>query len=178
VKLPDNRGTGLSEVPRILNVPRESAPVRALPPDIDQAWRWIGWLGLVLAIAGIGDWILAWIPTRFGNVEWEFATIVSTTAGLPLVTMGIAGLAGSAAARGIRWQLRVTGAVALILAVVLLVVLALFMLDVPVALKMVQGPVHLGVLKATTKTIGLGLLFFAVYGYVGIGALRRARKTH
>ena len=168
----------MSEAPRILvDASRAPARDRVLPPDVDQAWRWIGWLGLALAVAGIGDWMLAWIPLRFGNVEWEFATIVSTTAGLPLVTIGFAGLAGSAVARGIRWQLYVTGAVILLWAVVLLAVLAVFMLDVPVALKMVSGPAHLGVVKATTKTIGLALLFSAVYGFLGIGALRRASRS-
>ena len=168
----------MSEAPRILVDPsRAAARGRVLPPDADQAWRWIGWLGLVLALAGIGDWMLAWIPLRFGNVEWEFATIVTTTSGLPLVTIGFAGLVGCAVARGIRWLLIVTGSVVLLWAIVLLGVLAVFMLDVPVALKMVSGPAHLGVVKATTKTIGLALMFSAVYCFLGISALRRASRS-
>jgi hypothetical protein len=154
---------------------RPSSSSRAVAPDVAQAWRWIGWLSLALALAGLGDWVLAWIPMRFGNVEWEFATITSTMAGLPLITLGIAGLAGSAVARGVRWQVRVVAILVLIWAAVVLGVLLVFLLDVPIALKMVQGPARLGILKASTKTIYLGLLFSTIYCIVGVGALRRMR---
>ena len=148
-----------------------------MPGDVNQAWRWIGWLSLALALAGLTDWILAWIPPRFGNIEWEFATIVSTIAGLPLITLGIAGLAGSAVARGIRWQLITIGLIAVIWGIVILGLLLVFLLDVPVALKMVRGPAHLGVMKATAKTLVLAVLFCTVYLTVGVSSLRRAIRS-
>ena len=156
---------------------RESTRGRALAPDTEQAWRWIGWFALVLAIAGLGDWTLAWFPLHFGNTEWEFATIVSTFAALPLVTMGLAGMAGSAVARGVRWQMRAIGVIVLLWGLVIVAALLVFLLDVPVALRMVQGPAHLGVQKAIAKTVLLGVLFSAVYLGIGISALRRARAT-
>jgi hypothetical protein len=146
-----------------------------LSPDVDQAWRWIGWFSLVLALAGIGDWILAWIPLRFGATEWEFGTIVSTFAGLPLVTMGFAGMLASAMARGIRWQLVALGVLVLLWGGMIVAALLVFMLDVPIALSAVQGPAHLGIVKATAKTTMLGVLFGVVYFVVGIAALRRSR---
>jgi hypothetical protein len=154
---------------------RESARSRVLAPDVHQAWSWIGWFSLVLALAGLTDWVLAWIPFRLGSTEWEFATIVSTFAGLPLVTMGFAGLVGSAIARGIRWQLIVTGLVVVAWGIFIVGALLVFVLDVPIALKAVRGPAHLGVVKATIKTIVLGTLFSIVYFGVGIEALMRSR---
>jgi magnesium-transporting ATPase (P-type) len=165
----------LSDPRMLISAPAEASRARVLAPNVDQAWRWIGWFSLVLALAGIGDWVLAWIPLRFGNTEWEFATIVSTFSALPLVTMGLAGLAGSAVARGIRWQLIAVGTIVLVWGLLILVALLLFLLDVPIALKMVQGPPRLGIMKATAKTVMLGGLFSVVYFGIGIQALRRSR---
>lgn len=145
-----------------------------LRPDADQAWRWIGWFSLALAAAGLGDWIIAWVPLRLGTPEWEFGTIVSSFAGLPLVTMGFAGLFGSAAARGIRWQLRLVGAIVLVWAVMIVAALLVFLLDVPLALQSVQGAAQMGIIKATVKTAMLGVLFTTVYVVIAIGALRRS----
>jgi hypothetical protein len=168
----------LAHDPKILiGTPRESARDRVLPPDVHQAWRWIGWFSLVLALAGAGDWVLAWIPLRFGTAEWEFGTIVSTFAGLPLVTMGFAGLLGSAVARGVRWQLITLGVIVLAWGAMVVGALIIFFLDVPIALQAVQGPAHLGIIKATAKTVMLGLLFSSVYFVTGVAALRRSRLS-
>jgi hypothetical protein len=161
----------------LVSPPREYTRTGVLAPNVDQAWRWIGWFSLVLVIAGAGDWVLAWIPLRFGTAEWEFGTIVSTFAGLPLVTMGFAGLLGSAAARGVRWQLITVGVIVLAWGVMVVAALIIFFLDVPIALQAVQGPAHLGIMKATAKTVMLGLLFSTVYFVTGIAALRRSRLS-
>ena len=112
--------------------------------DPVRAWRWLGWFSLVLALAGLGDWMLAWIPMRFGSPEWEFGTIASTISGLPLITMGFAGLLASAAARASRWQLITVGIVVLFFAVCTLAAFTIFMLDVPIAMRAVQGIAGIG----------------------------------
>ena len=155
----------------------EPSQARLLAPDVATAWRWIGWFSLVFVLAGAADWVLAWIPLRLGNTEWEFATIVSTFSGLPLVTLGFAGLLGSAVARGVRWQLIVLGSVVLLWGLMLVGALLVFLLDVPIALRAVQGPAHLGIMKATAKTVTLGVLFSVVYLVMGVQALRRSRPT-
>jgi len=150
---------------------------RALPGDPAQAWRWIGWFSLVLALAGIGDWVLAWIPLRFGSPEWEFGTVASTFAGLPLITMGFAGLLGSAVARGIRWQIIAVAGVVLAFALWILAASVIFLLDIPVALRAVQGVARMGLMKAIAKTGLLATLFSIAYLVAGIGALRYARRV-
>ena len=164
--------------PRLLvDVPRRSERARIITPDPQTAWRWIGWFSLMLTLAGLSDWVLAWMPLRFGTPEWEFGTIVSSMSGLPLLTMGFAGLLGSAVARGVRWQIVLVAAIVLTFAVLILGALAVFALDVPIALRTVQGPAHLGILKAIAKTVTLGLLFAAGYLVSAIAALRHARRT-
>lgn len=149
---------------------------RGLSPDSAQAWRWVGWFALVLTLAGLGDWILAWIPLRLGAPEWEFGTIVSSFSGLPLVTMGFAGLLGSAVARGVRWQVRLVASVLLLWALVIIAATVIFMLDVPLALGSVEGPARLGIIKAIAKTLMLAALFGTGYLVAAIGALRRAAR--
>lgn len=144
-------------------------------PDAVRAWRWVGWFALVLTLAGLTDWVLVWVPARFGSPEWEFGTIVAGISGLPLITMGFAGLLGSAVARGIRWQTIVVGTLLLIWTVCILSSLALFLLDIPIALGSVSGIARIGIIKAITKTLFLGTLFSAAYVVAGIGALRHAR---
>jgi hypothetical protein len=157
-------------VPKVL----VKAPSRAkqLVPDVERSWRWVGWFSLVLAIAGLGDWVIAWIPFRFGSTEWEFGTIVSTFSGLPLVTMGFAGLLASAVARGVRWQIVTVSTVVLLFALFVLGASVIFLLDVPVALQAVGGIARLGILKAIAKTALLGSLFFTLYLIAGVGGLR------
>ena len=145
-----------------------------ITPDVNQAWKWVGWFALVLTAAGVGDWVLAWYPLSFGTVEWEFGTVVASIANLPLITMGFAGLLGSAVARGVRWQIVTTAWVLIVWTVLLLASLTLFALDIPVALAAVQrGTARLGILKAIAKTLFLGGLFAVAYLVAAIGALRR-----
>jgi hypothetical protein len=136
------------------------------------AWRWMGWFSLVLAIAGVGDWLLAWTPLRLGNPEWEFGTVVASFSGLPLVSLGFAGLRGSALARGVRWQIVTLGWVILLFAVAIAAALVLFILDIPIAVRVPPGPARLGIAKAIAKALGLGLLFGVAYFVAAIGALR------
>ena len=160
--------------PRILISTQPST--RPALNESQYAWRWLGWLSLTLALAGIGDWILAWLPMHFGSAEWEFGTVVSTFAGLPLITVGLAGMLGSAAARGVRWQVIATGIALLFFALWILAASVIFLLDVPVALRAVQGAARLGIMKAIAKTGMMGGLFFLAYTVIGIAALRFATR--
>ncbi len=160
---------------KILISSSETGRVKSLDPDVERGWRWIAWFSLVLAVAGLGDWVLAWVPLHFGSPEWEFGTVVSSFSGLPLVTMGLAGLLGSAVARRIRWQVIAVSSILLIWAAVILAALGLFLLDVPLALGAVQGPARLGIIKAIVKCVMLGMLFSLAYIVAGIGALRGQR---
>ncbi len=146
-------------------------------PGAAEAWRWIGWFGLVLAATGLGDFLLTWIPADFGSPEWEFGTIAASFSGLPLVTMGFAAMLGSALARGVRWQLMGMGLLLGGLALVLVGALVVFLLVVPVALAAVEGPARVGIVKAIVRTLFLGVVLSAGYAAAGIGALRSARRS-
>lgn len=160
---------------KILMAPAGASPAHR-SGDATQAWRWIGWFGLVLLLAGLGDWTLAWFPMRLGSAEWEFGTVVSSFSGLPLVTLGFAGVLGAGVARGIRWQVILTAWILLLFATWILAGLVLFSLDIPVAMKAVQGAARLGIMKAIAKTSFLGVLFLTGYVVAAIATLRHAGR--
>jgi hypothetical protein len=160
--------------PRILivDVPQQ----RELRADTLAAWRWVGWFSLLLSLAGLGDWVLTWTPLQFGAMEWEFGTVVASFSGLPLITMGVAGMLASALARGTRTQVTVLSIVVIVFGVSIIAALLVFLLNVPLALNAVQGPAHRGIVKAIAKTCLLGVLFSAGYLVAGFATLRHAFK--
>ena len=161
--------------PKIL-MDQRGKPTPLMPADPHNAWRMVGWFGLLLFLAGFGDFILAFVPTAFGSPEWEFGTIASVFAGLPLTTIGLACVLASGLARGKRGLVLGTGTLLLFLSLAILVLLVVFLTDVPVALKTVQGEVLLGIKKAVLKTIMLGVLFGVTYLYAAFRALRSVRR--
>lgn len=173
---PTSREPSLTQ-PRVLIDPSRSSQADLPQPDASTAWRWVGLFSVVLTAAGILDWVLTWTPLRFGSPEWEFGTIVSSIAGLPLITMGFAGLLGSAMARGIRWQIQTVAAGMTLFGVAVVGALVIFALDVPVALRVVEGPARLGIVKAIIKTGALGVLFALAYFVAAAGAVRHARRS-
>ena len=165
-----------------LLVEERAKGVQPLSEAPAEGWKWIGWLGVLLAVVGLGDFVLAWYPLRFGVVEWEFGTVASTFAGLPLVTMGFAALLASGLARGREWLVRLMGWWLVLFGVVVLAALVVFLTDVPIALRAVTGDAALGIKKAIAKTTMLGVVFSVAYVVSGASALRylgRHRKaTH
>ena len=158
-------------------------PKRAARPRVEMGpgdgWKWIGWFGLMLWIVGMGDFLLAWYPTAFGNPEWEFGTVVASYSGLPLVTMGFAGLLGSAVARGIRWQSLVVSWVLVVFGGALVLGFVTFLLDIPLAVRAgADNPtVRLGLKKAIVKTTLIAIVFAGSYISFGIAVLRRLAGT-
>ena len=154
--------------------PKRSAVLQGSP---ERGWRAVWRFSWVLVAAGLGDTLLAFIPLRFGVPEWEFGTVASTFAALPLITMGLAGLLASALARGRRVAVLLLGWFLVALALSLFSVYIVFLSDVPIALATVQGEVRLGIIKAVVKTSWLGLVFGLTYLVGGIGALRYVRNA-
>jgi hypothetical protein len=148
-----------------------------LNPDAQRAWRWAGWFCFALTAAGVADWIIAWIPMRLGILEWEFGTITATFSGIPLVAIGLAGMLASAVARGARGQILGVSSFILLLSAVMIGALVIFLLDVPVALQAVDGVARLGIMKATAKTLSMGLIFIPAFIAIAVAAIRYVGKS-
>ncbi len=148
-----------------------------LSPDPTTAWVLVAVVGSVLAVIGWTDILLAWYPPKFGTVEWEFGTISATIDSMPLGTMGLAALAASAIARGATRPVRIVGVLCWLIAGVLLGVLALYLLDLPVAWNGVQEGLRPMLGKAMLKTSLLTLAYIGLYGWLGWFTRRRLRVT-
>ena len=144
------------------------------------AWRYLAWLSAVLATVGIGDVLIAFVPLRFGTIEWEFATLASVFAGLPLIAMGLFGLLASGLAMPSRKLTLVSAVMMLSLAGVMAAGFVVFMTDAPIALSSVPETVALGIKKAIAKTALLAVAFTTAFSIAAISALRHllAQRNH
>jgi hypothetical protein len=136
-------------------------PIAITAPQ--TAWRWLGWLGLALAVVGGVDIALRWYPLVFKSTEWEFGTISITFASLPLFSIGLVALLASFLARGVRSGISVMAVVFSLLSLFVAVTFVLFLLDVPLAIKMVRGPVGLELKKTIVRTLIMGATFEMMY---------------
>lgn len=151
-------------------------PAAAEPPQALQGWRAVGWFGSLLAFVGLADILLVWYPLGLGNPAWEFGAVDQTFSGLPLMTMGLAAMLGSALALGSRWRILAIAVVLLLVAVALLGAYALYLLNVPMALRMSPVEVAVGVKKAIVKTTIMAVSFPGAYIVASISALRATRR--
>lgn len=142
-----------------------------MPPPLASTPRGVVRLlsvaGATLAVAGIGDLALFLWPPRFGDPEWEFGTVAHLIDALPLPTMSLLllGLAAVGTRRGRGWP-RVISVGLTIAVCALVVLLALFLLDIPVALRALavvaahgrppDPSIHPGLARVVGKTCAFG----------------------
>ncbi|HEV8456278.1 MAG TPA: hypothetical protein VGQ69_04755 [Gemmatimonadales bacterium] len=123
-------------------------------------WRLLFAVGLLFVVVGLLNLVLLWMPLQLGNAEYEFASVAASLDSLPLPTMGLVFVLAASRAAGKPASVRVATVLALVLAVVVLGMAALYWLDVPLALKAVRtGPVRLGILKSITKVTAQAILY-------------------
>jgi hypothetical protein len=127
------------------------------------AWRLFGWFGFLLVVIGGSDVASQWYPLVFSSPEWEFTTTAVTIASLPLLTIGVTILLASFLARAKREGVMVMGAVFLVLFIAVGVVLVLFALDVPLALRSPPGAPLTAIKKAIVRTIFMGASYEIAY---------------
>jgi hypothetical protein len=157
-------------------------PVRAAAPQGRRstqpgessrtAWRALGGLGWVLLAASLSDLGLTWYPLEIGRPEWEFGTIAASYSGVPLLAMALAIIMSSGFALGRRGIVRLSAGVMIVLGLLMVAGTVLFLLDVPLALRLSPPEVLLGIKKTIAKTIVLGAVFPLFFLIAGIVALR------
>jgi len=155
----------MADAPVILGANRERGSTWTPKPEI--GWSLLRVLGLTFIVTGGIDLALLWYPSRMGTPEFEFATISSFVAGLPVFTMGLVALAISAAGLGQRgWQLSVA-ILAIVVVAALVVLAAIFATTIPLALRTANLEIKTGIKKAISRTA----VQFSAYGigYLALG---------
>ncbi len=154
--------------PRILV--REDAKNRAragAEPAPELGWYLLGGLGFVFAAVGGVDILIAWYPPNFGNLEWKFGTVTTTLASLPLLTMGLVLLTGSAVGRGRKRMMMVMSLVLLVLVILLLGCAVLYVPQISAAVAAASDPtLRMGVKRAVLKTVIQLVLYPLVLGWI------------
>lgn len=144
--------------------------------DAERAWHWVGWFAVALGLAGASDLVLAWIPLQLGNPQWEFATVAQSMSGLPLVTIGLAGVLGSGIARRRTRWIVVSATVLAIVALAIAAALWLFWPNAGLALDQSSGTAAIGVRRTIAKTLFLGLTFGTACTVGAIAAFRHVLR--
>lgn len=135
-------------------------------PSVQQYFLPLAALGFLLTGVSLFDLGYSWFPMRFGNEEWELGTISRTFDGLPLGTVGLGFLTVVATAKRSRIGLGVLAVVFTIGVIVLLGMVALYALNVPVALG-AAPPQAVPVLKrAVARTAVFMTLYLPFYGWL------------
>jgi len=142
-----------------------------------SAWRLLTVLGLALAAVGLVDVAMLFFPARPSAVDWEFGTISGVFEGLPLVTIGVGLMAAGAIARAGRGWLMTMAVVQLILALVLMVLLVVFVLDIPVVLGAVDPQMKFTAKQSIVKSGLMAVVYVLTYLTLGIWAARRVRAA-
>jgi hypothetical protein len=151
---------------RVLVAGTEAQPERRADQrhtGADAAWRFLIWVGLALALVGWADVTLTWYPPRWASLEWELGTISSTFDALPLGTLGLAMVAAGLVARGHARAARVEAIVVAVITLALAVMLVMFLLDVPPALRIVNPAVRAALKKSLVKTGFIAVLYIVTY---------------
>jgi hypothetical protein len=146
-------------------------------PNLDDALRVLTWVGGLLGIAGFIDVVLLWVPPAFGRPEWEFGTVGATFDALPLFTLGMTVLVVASLARGWRWGVVAAGVGSAVAVLVLLAALVLWLLNAPLAWKGVAPDVRPALLKVMFKTVAMASIYLGLFGFVGVMAWRRVRRS-
>jgi hypothetical protein len=134
-------------------------------------------LGLGLAAVGALDVALLFYPADWSSLNWEFGTVSGFIDGLPLMTMGFGAMVVASTSLGwAKWR-RLLSIVALLIALMVMVNVLVFALDVPAALRAVSSPVMKTVVKkAVLKTGSMGVVYVALYAALGVWTWRRLKS--
>lgn len=163
--------------PRILV--REDAKARAragAEPAPQLGWYLLGGLGLVFAVVGGLDILLAWYPPDFANLEWKFGTVTTTLNSMPLLTVGVVLLTGSAMARGRKGLMKTMAVILLVLLVVVLGCAILYIPQISPALAKVNDPtVQMGLKRAILKTNVQWVSYSIILGWIAWLTIRHTR---
>lgn len=149
-----------------------------------EAWAWslLGWIGLLLLGLGLVDGALYWLPAHWSSPDWLFDAVSATAAALPLPTLGIAALLGAALARRRLGQLRLLGALLMLLALALVAAYIAFLHTLPPTERAIRGAGAIAA-AATARIVartGVMVVLFTpacfVASLVALNASRGARR--
>ena len=148
-----------------------------LLPRADLPWRVLLVLGLVFLVVSGTDLAMLWLPGRLGVPEWEYGTSSAFFDSFPMFGIGLLLLGAGARALGYRWLELTVIVLAVLTAVFMWLVAALYATVAPLVFKMAHDPVALTPLKkAAVKTAVQAVVYPLALLWLAAGVLRRPRR--
>ena len=134
-------------------------------------------LGFLLMLVPMVDILLRVFPPQFGQLQWRFAAVGLALGNVGTVLLGLGLLGFVAAVLGHRGFLRGLGFFALVLAIVLLAVLALFLLDAVQIRQMAAANFKRQILTSSLGAAFAGGMGMIALFLMGRGALAASKAT-
>src|SRR5437868_13858354 len=97
--------------------------------DSASGWKYLFVVGLAMAVVGLIDVALLFLPARWASLDWEFGTLAGLIDGMPLMSLGVGLMCASAVANGWVLTRRVMTAVTLTMTLLVAVISVMFVLD-------------------------------------------------
>ena len=162
---------------RVLTTGKAAAGVRTPITNLDLVLARLAIAaGLALTIVGLIDVSLLWYPPRFGDAEWEFANLGSTFESLSLTTLGLALLAAGFTARGLKGGLYLMAGLFAFFSLATLAGLALFGLNIPVALGGTPAALQTTLKMVLVKNVVLAVTYVVLYSYFAYSCFQQAKR--
>jgi hypothetical protein len=119
----------------------------------------LGAAGFLLLAVSWTHLFTTFIPYRFGIAAWEYAAVTQSVDVMPLGVAGLALAATASIANG--WRRR--GLLLIVLCTMMVIALAgmvaLVVLDLPIAWKAVPASMHRDLVKSSIKAVSFAILF-------------------
>jgi hypothetical protein len=154
--------------PKVIVPAGGPTPSKRRPGNSPAGWRWIGWLGAVLALAGAGEALVGWLMADLGAPRWALS-------GLPLLTIGLLALFAAAMALGRPRLIRTVSAVLAAAAVLVVVATTVLLTEMPGRLGD-AAPERSEARAALVRSVWHGLVFGFAYVAGAVAGFRHANR--
>ncbi len=144
-------------------------------PDTLKAFAWpVYFLGFLLIVTPMGDFLTNVMPMRPGSAEWRYGSVGLFAGFLLTPTLGVLILLFAAIVLEHRMVVKILSVLNLLVAILFLILIALFALDVVQvrasipedAVAEVRSRFHIGAAKAVLKYLSM-VVAFGWLGWVG-----------
>lgn len=164
----------------IVGARRPSAGAVALGPTErfaagQRGFRLLGWFGVALALVGLADTLLVFVPPLWGNAEWAFTTAVQVVSSLPILAVALGAMTVAALASGGPGLARVVGGLNLLLVAALIGALVLFVPAAGEALEIGAPVAQAGIRKVIVRVAVYAVAFGALHLALAVKCFRSAR---
>ena len=141
------------------------------------AWSFLGWVGVAFLVVGGFDFLLTFVPARFGNPEWEFGTVTSALNGVPVPLLGATLLLLAAWANESVVGVRLLAALLILWGAAILGLAVIYGLTLPLAMRGFADPnIGLGLKRAIARSLVQLVVYPLVMLWLGVRGLRLARS--